>query len=328
MVVTISHKGYVKRLPTDTYRRQRRGGRGVKGTAPREGDFIEHLFVASSHDDLLCFTDLGRVFRMKVFQIPEMSRTAKGRAIINLLELRPNERTVAYLNIEDFERGEDYLLFATAQGRVKRTALKDYRNVHRAGIIAINLNDADHLIDVIHTSGSDHVLLATSKGMAIRFDEGNVRVMGRSAAGVKGIDLRGDDEVVGLVRALDVEDLLTITRNGYGKRTPLKEYLVCGEDGSTRAQSRGGKGRIDIRTTTRNGRVVAIRCLRNTDSVMFISERGMIVRVPANTISRIGRNTQGVRLVNLKSGDQLIAAARVVEGDTVDAVAESSAEPG
>ncbi len=164
--------------------------------------------------------------------------------------------------------------------------------------------------------------------MAIRFDENDVRVMGRSAAGVKGIDLRGGDEVVGLVRALDVEDLLTITRNGYGKRTPLKEYLVCGEDGSTRAQSRGGKGRIDIRTTTRNGRVVAIRCLRNTDSVMFISERGMIVRVPAHTISRIGRNTQGVRLVNLKSGDQLIAAARVVEGDTVDAVAESSAEPG
>ncbi|MCH8260860.1 MAG: DNA gyrase subunit A [Planctomycetes bacterium] len=328
VVVTISHKGYVKRLPTDTYRRQQRGGRGVKGTAPREGDFIEHLFVASSHDDLLCFTDHGRVFRMKVFQIPEMSRTAKGRAIINLLELRPNERTVAYLNIEDFERGEDFLLFATAQGRVKRTALKDYRNVHRAGIIAINLNDGDHLIDVIHTSGSDHVLLATSIGMSIRFDENDVRVMGRSAAGVKGIDLRGGDEVVGLVRALDVEDLLTITRNGYGKRTPLKEYLVCGEDGSTRAQSRGGKGRIDIRTTTRNGRVVAIRCLRNTDSVMFISERGMIVRVPAHTISRIGRNTQGVRLVNLKSGDQLIAAARVVEGDTVDAVAEASAEPG
>ena len=222
VVITISHNGYTKRLPLDTYRQQHRGGRGVKGTQAREGDFIEHLFVASSHDDLLCFTDAGRVFRMKVFQMPEMSRTAKGRAIVNLLSLRPDERTVAFLTIEDFERGEDFLLFCTAQGRAKRTALKDYRNVHKTGIIAINLNEGDHLVGVIHTTGESHILLGTANGMAIRFDENDIRVMGRNAAGVRGINLKGDDEVVGVVLATDGEDLLTVTQNGFGKRTALK----------------------------------------------------------------------------------------------------------
>ncbi|MCZ6851650.1 MAG: DNA gyrase subunit A [Planctomycetota bacterium] len=315
VVVTISHQGYVKRLPTETYREQRRGGRGIRGSDAREGDFIEQLFAASTHDDLLCFTNSGRVFKMKVFKIPEMSRNAKGRAIVNLLQLRPNERVVAFLNIEDFERSEDFLFFATAQGRVKRTALADYRNVHRAGIIAINLNEGDRLIDVVHTSGMDHVVLATASGMAIRFDENDARVMGRGTAGVKGIELRPGDEVVGLIRADDGADLLTVTANGYGKRTGLSDYLVHAEDGTTRPQSRGGKGRIDIRTTARNGRVVAIRAVKKTDSLMFVSEQGMIVRVGADSISRIGRNTQGVRLVNLKPNDRVIATACVAESD-------------
>ena len=315
VVVTISHQGYIKRCPTETYREQRRGGRGIKGSDARDGDFISHLFVASTHDDLLCFTNKGRVFKMKVFKIPEMSRTAKGRAIVNLLKLRPEERVVAFLNVEDFERGEDYLFYATAAGRVKRTALMDYRNVHRAGIIAINLNEGDHLIDVVLTRGDNHVLLATASGMAIRFDEGDVRVMGRNAAGVKGIGLRSGDQVVGLVRVAEGADLLTVTANGYGKRTPLSEYLVHLEDGSQRPQSRGGKGRADIRTRGRNGPVVTIRSVQDSDSLMFISEQGMIVRVPANSVSRIGRNTKGVRLVNLKSGDRMIAAARLVESD-------------
>ena len=315
VVVTISHQGYVKRLPTETYREQRRGGRGIRGSDAREGDFIEQLFAASTHDDLLCFTNSGRVFKMKVFKIPEMSRNAKGRAIVNLLQLRPDERVVAFLNIEDFERSEDFLFFATAQGRVKRTALADYRNVHRAGIIAINLNEGDRLIDVVHTSGMDHVVLATASGMAIRFDENDARVMGRSTAGVKGVELRPGDEVVGLIRADDGADLLTVTANGYGKRTGLSDYLVRAEDGTTRPQSRGGKGRIDIRTTARNGRVVAIRAVKKTDSLMFVSEQGMIVRVGADSISRIGRNTQGVRLVNLKPNDRVIATACVAESD-------------
>jgi DNA gyrase subunit A len=315
VVVTISHQGYVKRLPTETYREQQRGGRGIKGSEAREGDFIRHLFVASTHDDLLCFTNTGRVFKMKVYKIPEMSRTARGRAIVNLLELREGERVVAFLDIEDFEKSENYLFFATALGRVKRTALKDYRNVHRAGIIAINLNEGDRLIDVVQTTGRDHALLATASGMAIRFDENDARVMGRNAAGVKGIDLRTDDLVVGLVRVEQDADLLTVTARGYGKRTPLSDYLVQSDDGSTRPQSRGGKGRIDIRTTTRNGPAVAICCVTESDGLMFVSEKGMIVRMPAGSISRIGRNTQGVRVVNLKPGDRLKAAARVLESD-------------
>ncbi len=313
VVLTISHQGYAKRVPLETYREQGRGGRGIKGSDAKEGDFIRHLFVASTHDDLLCFTNTGRVFKMKVFQIPEMSRTARGRPIVNLLELRPDERVVAFREIDDFEKSEDYLLFATASGRVKRTALKDYRNVHRAGIIAINLNEGDRLIDVVKSAGDDHVLLATARGMSIRFHEGDARVMGRSAAGVRGVALREGDEVIGLVRVLEGADLLTATAHGYGKRTPLEEYLVRLEDGTTRTQSRGGKGRIDIRPTKRNGPVVDIRVVQETDGVVFVSESGMIVRVPASSISRIGRNTQGVRLVNLKEGDRLIATARVVE---------------
>ena len=323
VAVTISHGGYAKRSPIETYRQQGRGGRGIKGSDTKDDDFVEHLFVASTHDDLLCFTNTGRVFKMKVFQIPEMSRTAKGRAIVNLIELRPDERVVAFLNIQDFERSEDFLFFATQQGKVKRTALKDYRNVNRAGIIAINLNEGDTLIDVVHTTGHNHALLATASGMAIRFDENDARVMGRSAAGVKGIELADDDEVVGLIRVDDDADLLTVTENGYGKRTPLNEYLVQQEDGSTRPQSRGGKGRIDIKTTERNGNVVAVRCVREDDSVMFISESGMLVRVAAKSISQIGRNTQGVRLVNLKEGDKLIATARIAE---TEGEADSAAE--
>ncbi len=322
VVVTISHQGYVKRVPTETYREQGRGGRGVKGSDAKEGDFIEQLFVASTHDDLLCFTNTGRVFKKKVYQIPEMSRTSRGRAIVNLLELREGEKIVAFLNIEDFEKGEDYLLFATEMGRVKRTALKDYRNITRTGIIAVNLNEGDDLIDVVLTSGQTDVLLATANGMSIRFSENDARVMGRSAAGVKGIELTEGDRVVGLIRVDPDSDLLTVTENGYGKRTDLDEYLVQHEDGSKTAQSRGGKGRRDIQTTERNGRVVAIRCVQENDSLMFISEGGLVVRVAAASISRIGRNTQGVRLVKLKEGDKLIGAARVIdeaEGDVADA---------
>ncbi|HBZ96222.1 MAG TPA: DNA gyrase subunit A [Phycisphaerales bacterium] len=313
VVVTISHQGYVKRLPLTTYREQGRGGRGVKSGNVRDDDFTERVFTGSTHDDILCFTNTGRVFRQKIYQIPEMSRGSRGRAIVNLLKLRDNEKIVAFLNVKDFEKGEDYLLFATAKGRVKRTALSDYRNIRTSGINAINLNEGDDLIGIIQTRGNDHVLLATANGMSIRFDENDARVMGRTAAGVKGIGLAADDTVVGIVGASDDVDLLTVTENGYGKRTSMSEYLVRSEDGSTRPQSRGGKGRRDIRTDQRNGRVVSIRAVHEEDSLMFISSGGMIVRIPANSISRIGRNTKGVRLVNLKDGDQVISAARVFE---------------
>ncbi|MEE2907186.1 MAG: DNA gyrase subunit A [Planctomycetota bacterium] len=327
VIVTISHEGYIKRVPLDTYREQGRGGRGIRGAGTREEDFIEHLFSSSSHDDLLCFTDKGRVFKLKVWQVPEMSRTSRGRAIVNLLRLRDSERVVAFLSIKDFEKGENFLFFATANGRVKRTALRDYRNVNVAGINAINLRDNDELIGIVQTNGSDHVLLATADGMSIRFDENDARVMGRVASGVKGIDLAKDDHVVGLVRVVDDAYLLTVTENGYGKRTAMEEYLVHSEDGSVRPQSRGGKGRRDIRTTQRNGPVVSIRCLEFGGSVILVSSGGMLVRIPGDSISQIGRNTMGVRLVNLKAGDSVVATAKAEEADLADESAMTAGEP-
>jgi len=315
VVVTISHAGWVKRLPSDTYRTQGRGGVGIKGSDAKDGDFIEQLFTGSSHDDLLCFTNTGRVFRMKTWQIPEMARTAKGRAIQNILDLREGETVRSFLPVSGFETREDFLFFATRQGRVKRTALQDYRNVNKGGIIALNLNDGDDLVNVLLTSGKDQVLLATASGMAIRFDENDARVMGRAAAGVIGIDLTERDTVVGAIRCDDTADLLTVTQNGYGKRTNQAEYLVQQEDGSTRCQSRGGKGRIDIKTEGRNGPVVAVRSVQEGDEMMLISRDGMIVRSPAADVSRIGRNTMGVRVMQLREGDAVMSVAMVADSD-------------
>ena len=301
----------MKRLPIDTFREQGRGGRGIKGGETKDGDFIEHIFVASTHDDLLCFTDTGRVFKLKVYQIPEATRTSRGRAIVNLLQLKAGENIVTFRNIKDFDTCPDNLVFATSKGRVKRTALSEYRNVNRSGIHAIRLNDDDSLVDVIKTDGEAHVLMGTSQGMSIRFVETDARLMGRTAAGVKGINLAEGDRVVGAVLAEDDADLMTMTENGYGKRTPMLDYLVRSEDGTTRAQSRGGKGRRDIKTGDRNGLVADIRAVRDSDSLMFITANGMLVRISANDIRTIGRNTKGVRVVNLKDGDRLIAAAKV-----------------
>ena len=337
MVVTISHAGYIKRVPLETYRQQGRGGRGVIASDSKDEDFLEHLFVAGTHDDLLCFTNTGRVFRLKVYELPEMSRTSKGRAIINLIDLREGETVRAFLTIKDFERSGDFLTFVSAQGVVKRTALKDYRNVNKSGIIAVGLRDGDRLLDVAVTKGDDDVLLATSRGMAIRFNEDDVRLMGRSAAGVKGIELGAGDEVIGLVpvrMTRDSEgdlvtenpelDLLTITENGNGKRTPIDEYRVHPENGKPRSQSRGGKGRIDISTGARNGAAVAALGIVQGDDVMIISAGGMLVRIPGESIRRTGRGAQGVRVVNLKSGDKVIAAARVPASE--DAAEEASTD--
>ncbi len=330
MVVTISHEGYVKRVPLETYRQQARGGRGVIASDSKDEDFIEHLFAASTHDDLLCFTDSGRVFKLKVYELPSMSRTSKGRSLVNVIELRKDEKCVAFMPIADFEKGENYLTFATASGQIKRTALHQYRNVNRSGLIAINLKEGDELVGAVWTSGHDHVLLGTTGGMSIRFGEDDARPMGRATAGVKGIDLRDGDKVVGLVRIemsppdedgnqtpLRDAALLTVTESGYGKRTDLNEYLVTSEheNGTVtrRTQSRGGKGRIDIRTSDRNGGVVAVRAVLPEEDVMFITQKGMLVRIPADSISKIGRATQGVRVINLKPGDRLISAARVME---------------
>ena len=309
--VTISHSGYVKRIPADTFREQGRGGRGIKGGVTKDDDFIEHIFVASSHDDVLCFTDTGRVFRLKVYQIPEATRTSQGRAIINLLKLKDGENIVTFRAVQNLDDSDECLVFATSMGRVKRTAISEYQNVNRGGIHAIRLNEGDSLIDVIQTNGNTHILLATARGKSIRFDENDARLMGRTAAGVRGIAIAEGDKVIGAVLAEDSADLLTMTENGYGKRTPMVEYLVHSEDGSTRAQSRGGKGRKDIQTGKRNGLVADIRSVRDNDSLMFITANGMLVRIAASDIRTIGRNTKGVRVVNLKEDDRLIAAAKV-----------------
>jgi len=315
VAVTITHAGYVKRLPVEQYRTQGRGGRGVIGADTRDDDFTEKVFVASTHDDLLCFTDTGRVYKIKVFEIPEAPRTSRGRAIVNVLDLKPDERICEMMPIEDFEKDEAFLLFATRDGLVKRTALKDYRNVNKAGIIAINLRDADSLIGVTWTSGDDHVLLSTRKGMSIRFHESDARAMGRNASGVKAIKLANDDWLVGLVRCFpsDDRDLLTVTEGGYGKRTPLEEYLVQPEDGDPHPQSRGGKGRRDIVTNDRNGSVVGVIAINGGMDIMLISRDGMIVRIEGQTIRQTSRGTQGVRVINLVEGDVLASIAPIVD---------------
>ena len=330
VVVTITHSGYVKRLPVDQYKTQGRGGRGVIGSKSKDDDFTEELFVASTHDDLLCFTDTGRVFKLKVFNIPEAGRTSRGRAIINMINLQAGERVVEFMPIADFEKGEDFLLFSTSNGLVKRTALADYRNVNSSGLIAVNLRDGDSLVGVKWIAENDHIVLGTASGMAIRFRADEARAMGRNASGVKGIDLADGDQVVGMVRVTDETadaDLLTVTINGYGKRTPLHEYLVHSEDGSSRPQGRGGKGRRDIQTTDRNGRVVSLRRITEAEDLMLITSRGMIVRINAGTVRQTKRASSGVRVIRLASGDELVGVARVKDdGDDSDspAVADGS----
>ncbi|MFG0251241.1 MAG: DNA gyrase subunit A, partial [Phycisphaerales bacterium JB038] len=334
MVVVVTHQAYLLRLTPDTYRTQGRGGMGVRTFNLKDDDFIEHLMVASTHDDLLCFTNTGRVFRIKVYEIPQMSRGSKGRNIANLLQLREGETVRAYLAINNFEAEGACLTFATRQGLVKRTALRDYRNVHAGGLIAIGLKEGDSLLDIALTTDEDHLLLVTRTGMAIRFDETDVRRMGRSAAGVKGIALSGDDEVVALVRvpqragSEEEPSLLTLTEHGFGKRTKVDEYLVQSEAGA-RPQSRGGKGRIDIKTSARNGPVVAAMLVpaEASGDAMLVSAEGKLTRIPVGSIGLIGRATQGVRVVRLRSGDKLIAAARVEngEGEAAEAATPESA---
>ncbi|MEM7577012.1 MAG: DNA gyrase subunit A [Planctomycetota bacterium] len=313
VAVTITHAGYVKRLPVDEYKTQNRGGKGVIGAKSKDEDFTTEVFVASSHDDLLCFTDTGRVFKKKVYEIPEGTRTSRGRAIVNLMNLAPGERIVEFMPIADFEKGEDFLLFASSNGLVKRTALADYRNVHSGGLIAVGLKDGDSLVGVKHVGDDDHVILGTSTGMAIRFRADDARAMGRNAAGVKGINLADGDTVVGVVNCEPEapEDLLTLTANGYGKRTPLHEYLVKSEDGTTRTQNRGGKGRRDIKTTDRNGPSVSIRRVTEHDDVMLITSNGMIVRTRCADIRQTHRDSAGVRVIGVKDGDTLASVAPV-----------------
>jgi DNA gyrase subunit A len=311
VIVTISHSGYVKRLPIDTYRKQGRGGRGIIGSVTKEGDFIEHLFVASTHDYLLIFTNRGKCYWLKVYDIPSMSRQSKGRNIVNLLKLG-NQNVASIINVSNFDDEEEdeqhqrQLVMATKNGIVKKTKLSAYGNPRQSGVIAINLDPSDDLIGVALTTGNDHIVLGTRDGMTIRFDENQVRSMGRASRGVKGIKLRAGDAVVGMVIVEEKAALFTLCENGYGKRTSLDNY---------RPQSRGGVGLKNIKTSARNGKVVALKAVQSKDDLMMITATGMIIRTGLDQIRSIGRNTQGVRLIKLKPGDKLVAAAKIIAED-------------
>jgi DNA gyrase subunit A len=347
MVVSISHKGYIKRTPASVYRAQRRGGKGLKGAETEEEDPIEHLFVASTHAYLLFFTNRGKVYWQKVYDLPELKRDSRGRAIVNLLNLAEGEKIAECLAIRDFEAKGHYLMMATRKGLVKKTALEDYSRPKKGGIIAIKLREGDEVVDVVVTKPGDEVVLSTSTGMAIRFSEADARPMGRNTSGVKGISLVGDGEVVGMVVADPTATLLSVCEKGYGKRTnfgPNAETVEgpppADEDGGEeptppaaeqagdagaeaegdeegpsgqryRTQRRGGKGLRDIKTTERNGRVIGIVRVDDRDEVLMMTARGKLQRIAAADISVIGRNTQGVRIMSLDEGDTLVAVVRV-----------------
>ena len=301
VVVTLSHEGYVKAQPLDTYRAQRRGGKGKSATSVKEEDFIDKLFVANTHDTILCFSSRGKVYWLKVYQLPQAGRNARGRPIVNLLPLEEGERINAVLPIREYAEGQ-FVFFATASGTVKKTPLKDFSRPRMSGIIAIELREGDQLVGVELTHGEQDVLLFSSAGKAIRFNESDVRPMGRTAAGVRGIRLGEGQKVISLIIASD-GDVLTATENGYGKRTPIDEYPRHG---------RGGQGVISIQTTERNGPVVGAELVQPGDEVMLITTSGTLVRTPVDDISVMSRNTQGVRLISLGEGEKLSGIERIV----------------
>ena len=347
MVVSISHNGYIKRTPSSVYRAQRRGGKGVKGAKVDDDDPVEHLFVTSTHDHLLFFTSKGKVYWQKVYNLPQLSRDAKGRAVVNLLNLSEDESITDCRAVRDFDMPDHYLMMATRRGLVKKTDLKAFSRPLKSGIIAIKLREDDELVDVAITKKGDEVVLATASGMAIRFNEADARPMGRNTSGVKGITLSKGDSLVGMVVADPEATLLTACANGYGKRTPFGpgEPVTEVSDGESeelesngetadessssfryRTQFRGGKGVRDIKTTPRNGPVVDIVPVNDSDEVMMMTARGKIQRVKVSDFNTIGRNTQGVRIMTLDEGDTLTAVVRVPQeeenGDAVEVATE------
>jgi DNA gyrase subunit A len=329
VAVTVSHSGYLKRTPISTYRQQRRGGTGRKGMSTREEDFVEKLFVASTHDYMLVFTNTGRVYWLKVYEIPELSAAGKGKAIASLVSLQPGENVRALLTVRDLEEEGKYVFFATRNGTVKKTPLKDFCNVMSRGIIAIGVDKDDELVAASCTDGNQIVFLASHDGLAIRFDESDVRPMGRPAYGVRGMDLKRGDYVVGMaitpkVRRKGKEGeqesnlILSVAEQGYGKRTDVDEYRLTG---------RGGKGVINVKTTERNGKVVSIMLVNEKSEVMVISQFGKIIRIDSKNIREAGRSTQGVRLLHLEEGDR-VAAASVIPPEEANGNGNGNGETG
>jgi DNA gyrase subunit A len=299
-VITITHAGYVKRLPMDTYKQQRRGGKGIIAAEAKEEDFIENLFVANTRDHILFFTSLGKVHWIKVYQLPEAGRYAKGTAIVNLLQLDQGEKVTAFIPVKQFEENK-FLFMVTANGIIKKTSLAEFSNPRKGGIIALNLEPKDELKSVMLTDGNQQIIIATKQGNAVKFHESDVRSMGRTATGVIGIRLR-DDQVIGATIADDKLSLVTITENGYGKRSPISDYRLI---------NRGGVGVINIKITEKNGAVVGIATVTDSDELMLISQSGVLIRTPVTGISVIGRNTQGVRVMRLDDKDKVISLAKI-----------------
>jgi len=318
VAISITHTGYIKRTALTSYRAQRRGGRGRVGMKTREEDFVSDLFIASTHSYILIFTDRGRIYWLKVHEVPDVGPQGKGKAVVNLVQLAAGEKIAAFCAVRDFTSG-GYVLLATRQGIVKKTELAAFSNPRPSGIIALSVEEQDQLIDAVITSGKDEMLIGSESGMAIHFSEEDVRPMGRSAYGVWGMDLEEGDALVGLEVVRPGGTMLTVTKNGYGKRTELGEY---------RLQSRGGKGLINIKTSERNGPVVGVKFLRADEQVMLITEKGMIIRLNTADISTIGRNTQGVRLIQLEEGDHLVSVARLAEREDDEESPGDPAGPG
>jgi DNA gyrase subunit A len=318
VAISITHTGYIKRTSITTYRAQKRGGRGRVGMKTRDEDFVSDLFIASTHSYILIFTDRGRIYWLKVHEVPDVGPQGKGKAVVNLVQLVDGEKIAAFCAVRDFASG-GFVLLVTRRGIVKKTELTAFSNPRPSGIIALSVEDEDQLIDAVITSGTDEILLGTQQGMAIHFSEEDVRPMGRTAYGVWGIDLEEVDAVVSLEVVRAGGTVLTVTRNGFGKRTELGEY---------RLQSRGGKGLINIKTSERNGPVVGVNFLRADEQVMLITEKGMIIRLNTADISTIGRNTQGVRLIQLEEGDHLVSVARLAEREEDEESPGDPAGPG
>ena len=311
MVVTVTHSGYIKRNPVSLYRAQRRGGKGVKGMSTIEDDFVSHIYIASTLDTFLFFTNRGRVFWRKVYELPLAGRTARGKAVVNLLELGEGEKVAAILPVADLANADESqtVLTVTKMGRVKKTSIAEYKRPMRKGKYGLTIREDDEILSAALTSGDDEIFLVTRNGMSIHFHESDVRPMGRLAAGVKGITLTGDDQVVGMVVLRDDSSILTVTENGYGKRTAISEYKL---------QNRGGKGVVAIKTSERNGHVVGALQVVDEDQVMLIANTGKVIRMPMDTVRIIGRNTQGVRLINLEEGEKVVALSMLAREQQMD----------
>lgn len=314
VIITISHTGYIKRLPVHTYRAQKRGGKGVIGMDTKESDFVEHLFVTNTHHYLMFFTDKGKAYRLKAYEIPELSRTARGTPIINLIQIEQGEKISAVIPVENFTAPNQHLFFATQLGIVKKTPLEDYSNIRKVGLIAIGLREEDKLIGVKLTDGNQEIVMGTKEGMSIRFPEQDVRPMGRSATGVKGIQLSDEDVVIDMDVIDPTSSVLIVTSKGYGKRTPVDDYRI---------QTRGGKGIKTLNITGKNGPIVGLKVVKEDEDLMIVTAQGTIIRMSMDGVSQMGRNTQGVRLINIKEDDEVSTVTRVQKSETDSEVNES-----